>query len=130
MPRSRRWTQNGLDRAKKRAHGPRSAPKPHLALSAYFPAGLPGIQIEYRFHPTRRWRFDVALPQFKIAVEQEGGIWTGGRHTRGKGYLGDLEKYNAAVLLGWRVLRYPPNLIRDGTAAADVRKLLAPIGGG
>lgn len=63
---------------------------------------------EYRFHPVRRWRFDYALPTFKIALEVEGGVWTGGRHTSPTGFLGDMEKYNTATLLGWRVLRATP----------------------
>ena len=61
---------------------------------------------EYRFHPVRRWRFDHANPEYKVAIEYEGGIWTGGRHTRGTGYKNDCDKYNAAQVLGWRVLRY------------------------
>ena len=61
---------------------------------------------EYRFHPVRRWRFDHANPEYKVAIEYEGGIWTGGRHTRGIGYKNDCDKYNAAQVLGWRVLRY------------------------
>jgi len=61
---------------------------------------------EYQFAPPRRWRFDVAIPNEKIAIELEGGIFTGGRHTRGVGFLNDMEKYNAATALGWRVLRF------------------------
>lgn len=61
---------------------------------------------EYKFHETRRWRFDFAWPERKIALECEGAVWAGGRHTRGGGYIGDCEKYNAAVMLGWKVLRY------------------------
>ncbi len=63
---------------------------------------------EYRFHPTRRWRFDYAIPAHKIAVEVEGGVWTGGRHTSPQGFLKDMEKYNAAALLGWRLFRVTP----------------------
>ena len=63
---------------------------------------------EFRFHPVRRWRFDFAIPELKIAVEIEGGSWVQGRHTRGAGYQGDMEKYNQAVILGWKVLRYTP----------------------
>lgn len=61
---------------------------------------------EYKFHPTRRWRFDFADADKKIAVECEGGIFSNGRHTRGIGYLNDTEKYNQAQILGWKVLRY------------------------
>lgn len=64
---------------------------------------------EYRFYQPRRWRFDYAIPRFKIAVEVEGGVWTGGRHIRPKGFLGDIEKYNTAALLGWRVFRTTPD---------------------
>lgn len=55
---------------------------------------------EYRFHPTRRWRFDYAIPAHHIAIEVEGGVWTGGRHTSPKGFLGDIEKYNTATHMG------------------------------
>jgi len=68
-----------------------------------------GWQSEYKFHPKRKWRFDFANPVLKIAIEQEGGVWISGRHNRGKGFLNDMEKYNQAVILGWKVLRYPPD---------------------
>lgn len=63
---------------------------------------------EFRFHPKRMWRFDYAIPEHKIALEVEGGVWTQGRHTRPKGFLGDVEKYNTATLMGWRVFRTTP----------------------
>lgn len=72
-------------------------------------AGIPVPVPEYRFHPTRRWRFDFAWPADKIALEVEGGAFTRGRHTRGAGYLKDMEKYNAAVIAGWRVFRVTPS---------------------
>lgn len=63
---------------------------------------------EHKFHMERKWRFDfVLLPLTrKIAIEVEGGVFNQGRHTRGKGFENDLMKYNAAVMDGWRVLRY------------------------
>lgn len=61
---------------------------------------------EYQFHPDREWRFDFAFPLHKLAIELEGGVHSGGRHVRGTGYVNDLEKYNAATMLGWRLLRY------------------------
>ena len=63
---------------------------------------------EWRFHPVRKWRFDIAIPEIKLAAEWEGGIWIKGRHTRGQGYINDMEKYNAAAMAGWTVLRYAP----------------------
>ncbi len=63
---------------------------------------------EYRFHPTRRWRFDLAWPSVKLAVEIEGR----GRHQTFMGFAKDAEKYNAALLLGWRVLRYPAAFVK------------------
>lgn len=71
--------------------------------------GLPEPVQEYRFHPVRRWRFDYAWPDLLVALEVEGGVWTGGRHTRGSGFKGDMEKYNTATVLGWRVLRCVPS---------------------
>ena len=65
--------------------------------------GGPALVAEHRFHPTRRWRFDFAHLQSKVAVEINGGIWSGGRHVRGDGYLRDRDKVNAATALGWRV---------------------------
>jgi len=78
--------------------------------------GLPLPEREYRFAPPRRWRFDFAWPDRKLAVEVEGGIWVRGRHNRGAGFVRDCEKYNTAVLLGWRVLRFTPGMIRSGEA--------------
>lgn len=73
--------------------------------------GIPRPVEEYKFHPDRRWRFDAAWPDAKVALEVEGGVWTGGRHTSSAGFLKDIEKYNAAARLGWRVLRCTPKTL-------------------
>jgi len=85
-------------------------------------AGLPVPVAEYRFAPPRRWRFDYAFLSLWIAVEVEGGGFVGGRHTRGAGFLRDMEKYNAAAMLGWRILRYPPRKLAQ--AVLDIQQLL------
>ena len=78
--------------------------------------GLPRPEREWKFEVKRRWRFDYAWPQQMIALEVEGGVWTGGRHTRGAGFLKDVEKYNRAAVLGWRLLRVTPDkLVSFGT---------------
>lgn len=64
---------------------------------------------EFKFHPVRKWRFDYAVPEHKIALEVEGGVWTGGRHTSSVGFMKDMEKYNTATLMGWRVFRTTPD---------------------
>jgi len=84
-------------------------------------AGLPEPQTEYRFAPPRRWRFDFAWPAAMLAVEVEGGSWIYGRHVRGRGFEADCEKYNAAVLLGWRILRFTPAMIESGLALSAVK---------
>ena len=59
----------------------------------------------------RRWRFDRAWPEHKVAVELEGGVYTQGRHTRGKGFEADCEKYNQATAMGWRVFRLTAGML-------------------
>ena len=63
---------------------------------------------EHRFHPTRKWRFDYAWEDHRVALEVEGGVWVGGRHTSGAGFVKDMEKYNEAACLGWRIIRCQP----------------------
>jgi very-short-patch-repair endonuclease len=60
---------------------------------------------EFRFCE-RRWRFDLAWPDVRVAVEIDGGMFVRGGHNRGPQITKDHEKRNAAVLLGWRVLVY------------------------
>ena len=87
-------------------------------------AGLPIPEREYRFHRRRRWRWDYAWPNRLIALEIQGGVWTKGRHTRGKGYIADLEKLNEGQLLGWTVLWVTPEQMADGTALRLVERAL------
>ena len=74
------------------------------------------LQKEYRFHPTRRWRFDRAHPDTMIAIEIMGGTWSGGAHVRGSGYRRDCEKLNAATLEGWRVFYLTAGMLKDDPA--------------
>lgn len=90
-------------------------------------AKLPKPEKEVRFHQSRRWRFDFAYPDIKLAIEVEGGIWKAGRHNRAKGFIQDCEKYNTALLLGWRVLRFPSVAVADGTALQMIEQALEDI---
>jgi len=81
---------------------------------------------EYKFADGRKWAFDFAWPEKKIAVEIEGGTAFGkSRHSRGEGFEKDVRKYNAAALLGWRVLRFTTAMVVSGEAIDSVREALA-----
>jgi very-short-patch-repair endonuclease len=88
------------------------------------PYDIPTPQTEYKFHPTRKWRFDYAFLQQRIAVEIEGAIWTHGRHTRGAGFVKDIEKYNAAAKLGWRIFRFSPSQLKRGEAQTFIKEVM------
>lgn len=79
---------------------------------------------EHRFHPWRRWRWDVALLEHRIAIEIDGATWAGGRHTTGRGHQSDAEKRNAGTILGWKCLTYNRAMIERGDVRRDVGALL------
>lgn len=64
------------------------------------------FESEYRFHPVRKFRFDIALVEHKCALEFEGIVSEKSRHTTITGYTMDTYKYNLAQIEGWKVLRY------------------------
>ncbi|WP_111896626.1 hypothetical protein [Aeromonas caviae] len=76
--------------------------------------GFPDPVIELLLHPKRKWRLDYAWPTRMIAVEIHGGIHSGGRHTRGRGFVEDRAKMNEAALLGWTVIEATPEHIKSG----------------
>ena len=101
----------------------------------------------------RRWRFDRAWIEAKVAVEIDGKTWgaivrchqckmpvkamkkdgtsgglirTGGRHTQGQGYENDCEKRLVAMSLGWLVVNVTASMLRnqDGSTFFHLRHLL------
>jgi very-short-patch-repair endonuclease len=90
----------------------------------------PAFEQQYRFHPKRRWVFDFAWPEQRLAVEIEGGIFVRGRHVSPRGFVADCEKYNEAAVLGWTVLRIPvvgKTWLDDGLALLE-RYWVAQLG--
>ena len=70
------------------------------------------------------WRFDFSWPEYKLAVEIEGGVFVRGRHSRGAGFTKDCVKYNSAALKGWRVLRFTTQHVQQGYALDTTLKML------
>jgi len=98
----------------------------NIVLQYFKSVGLPKPEVEQRFCPNRKWRFDFAWVGQRLALEVEGGVWVKGRHTRGSGFVKDMEKYNEAARMGWRIIRVmPENLCMNDTVKliADCLKL-------
>lgn len=85
---------------------------------------VPLYVTEHVFSPPRKWRFDIAWPERMLALEIEGGVHGRGRHNRPIGFEKDCEKYNTAILLGWRVLRVTSRQVMEGRALDWVKKAL------
>jgi hypothetical protein len=95
--------------------------------------GLPRPETEVLFARPRRWRADYCWPAAKVIVEREGGIFRGGRrpgtaghgHSAGRAILRDMEKSNAAQLLGYLFLRYTPRELDSGAVLSTLAQVLA-----
>lgn len=85
---------------------------------------LTGFQREYVFASPRKWRADFAHVAARLLVEVEGGVWKNGAHNRGKGFTEDCEKYNAAAMLGWTLLRFTTDMVKTGAAAKMIEEFV------
>jgi hypothetical protein len=96
--------------------------------------GLPVPIPEYLFNTDRRWRLDFFWPVIGLeplrglALEIQGGIFSGGRHVRGAAMLGEFEKIAASVSSGIPVVFCTPQQVQDGSAFAMVRGILTAWG--
>lgn len=93
--------------------------------------GIPAPLYEYQFTAPRRWRFDLAWPVvdcgkdlqgcdtvflLKLALEVQGGVFSGGAHVRGGWLRKEHEKRNHAAAMGWRILYvFPEDLLTVST---------------
>jgi len=95
-----------------------------------------GIVTEYPFAKEegvkRRYRFDMAIPGPKVALEIHGGAFitrsdggSGGAHHSIEGRARDMAKGNLAAVLGWIVIEVSPKEVADGTAYQWLTKALA-----
>ena len=92
--------------------------------------GLPDPVPEHRVLATRRFRFDFAWPEQKVALEVEGGFFGSGRrcpacrqlprsgHSSVRRLKDDADKYSWAAATGWTIIRrWPDALLTDETRA-------------
>ena len=86
--------------------------------------GLPMPTQEYRFAAPRRWRWDFAWPDRKVALEVNGGVWIRGKHSRGKGQVNDFAKWSEGAAQGWLVLHTTPALLESTTVYSQLRRAL------
>ncbi len=108
--------------ATKTPRGTKYAPK--VVEAFYVESGLPVPYFEYRFHPERKWRFDMAWPNYMVYLECDGGIFIQGRHSQGAAMLKEWEKLNTAAGLGWRILFCQPSEVCMTDTVELIRKAL------
>lgn len=93
-------------------------------------SGLPIPVAEYRFddrvtmRTQRRWRFDWAWPDRKVALEVNGGVFMQGKHSRGIGQLKDFEKWSEAATQGWRIIHATPAQLESAETLDWIRRCL------
>ena len=90
-------------------------------------AGVITPMREFRFHPIRQWRIDLAWPHIRLAVECEGFSQGGkaGRHQRTEHMHANCEKHCALAVMGWRLMRVTGAQIRTGIALKWIEAALA-----
>lgn len=95
-----------------------------LFLAALADQGLPKPVREFRFAPNRKFRADFAWPAWLLLCEMEGGVFTRQAHGSITGLLRDIEKYNLAATLGYRVIRCVPKDLTSDAFLATIRAAL------
>ncbi len=111
-----------------KAHGSRySIP---VVLAFFAECGLPEPVPEHDFCNGRKWRFDFAwrTPLFEkggVALEVQGGLFSGGAHVRGAALLKEMEKLNRAAALGWRVIFVTPDALCTHNTVSLIKECLA-----
>lgn len=137
------WTRNDIEKLKLGNNLHKNKPKSNVLDSKYIENGkistekefiktllwvlkregkIKNYVEEHQFHHVRKFRFDWAIIDLKIAIEYEGVFSKKSRHTTIKGFTMDCEKYNLAQIEGWIVLRYTAKNYRD--LDNDLKKLL------
>ena len=75
--------------------------------------------------PRRTVHLDLAYPDLLLAVEVQGGTWSGGTHVRGAGYAANCEKATRLQIAGWLVVTATTDQVESGLALALIEEALA-----
>ena len=98
--------------------------------------GLPEPVAEYRFAKPRRFAFDWCWVEAQVALEIEGGFFGvgkpcpvcrrrgGGGHSSIERLKSDVEKYNLATVMGYKVIRAMPEQVESGAAFEFLKRVL------
>ena len=104
-----------------------SKPKFNLILTNYCRNNKINLISEFRFDLKRRWLADYYIPSLNVLIEYEGmgrgKFGTMGGHQTIDGYTNNCEKYNAASIGGYKLLRYTAK--NYGSVLDDLDKLLS-----
>lgn len=125
---------NAGNTSRKPHKGPRATFEHKLLSRQLTQAQIP-FQEEFRFEPKRRWKADFMIPgvgwdvwgsKGYWLVEIVGGLWMKrGGHSQGQAQLDDMEKFNHAAKLGYRVLQFSPDQVKSGEAIGFIEQVLA-----
>lgn len=92
------------------------------------PNDMPMRELHFALGSKRKWRFDFAWVDCRVAVEIEGGTFAGGRHNTGAGHFTDCDKYNEAVERGWALLRFTAQHLRKDLVKESIERVRRVLG--
>ncbi len=117
----------GLPVPKRRSRSPNKASEEfrrQAFLAMCRSHGIPEPIWELYFFPGRKFRFDWAWPENKIALEVQGGNWIGGRHVRPAALEDEHDKRNEAAISNWRILYCTPEEVTTGEVFPVIKRAL------
>lgn len=99
----------------------RLSPEDELAQMILHSRDIPTPERQFLYAEGRKLRADFAWPEHRLLLEAQGGVYTRQAHGSITGILADIDRSNAAVLNGWRMLRVTPEMVRSGQALELIR---------
>ena len=82
---------------------------------------IPVPETEWKAVAGRKFRWDLAWPEFHLLVEIQGGTWGKGAHSTGSGLHRDYEKLNLATLAGFQCFMFDSDMVKSGQAINTIK---------